>query len=152
MDTLIVIGAKYTIIAVGLLAIIATLLSEKPTRWNIIKLALLSFPIAFLLALIAGCLYYDTRPFVVESIEPLIPHAADNGFPSNHTLYAMVAATTLYAHRRKLGIFLGILAILIGVSRIMADVHYPIDIIGAIIIAMAATGLAQVTITKVLTK
>lgn len=149
MDTLIVIGSKYVIIAVGLLAFIATLLSERTMRCNIIKLALLSFPMAFLLALIAGHLYYDTRPFVVEHIEPLIPHAANNGFPSDHTLYAMVAATTLFIHRRKLGVFLGILAILIGVSRVMANVHYPIDIVGSIMIAIAATGLAWIIIRKV---
>lgn len=152
MDTLIVIGARYVIIAVGLLAVIATLLSQRTVRCNIIKLTLLSFPIAFLLALIADHLYYDTRPFVVEHIEPLIPHEAGNGFPSDHTLYAMVAATTLFVYRRKLGIFLGILAILIGVSRVMADVHYPIDIVGSIMIAIVATGLAWIIIKKVFRK
>lgn len=152
MDTLIVISAKYLIIAVGLLALIATLLSERTVRRNIIRLALLSFPIAFLLALLAGHLYYDTRPFVVEHIEPLIPHAADNGFPSDHTLYTMVAAITMFVHRRKLGVFLGILAILIGVSRVMADLHYPIDIAGSIMIAMVATGLAWIIIKKVFRK
>lgn len=146
MDTLIVIGAKYVIIAVGLLALIATLLSGRIVRCNIIKLAFLSFPIAFLLSLIAGHLYYHTQPFVVEHIEPLIPHEADNGFPSDHTLFATVAATTLFVYRRKLGVFLGILAILIGVSRVVAKIHYPIDIIGSIMIAMAATVLAWIII------
>lgn len=148
MDTLIIIGAKYAIIAVALLALVTTLLSERKVRCNIIKLAVLSFPIAFLLALLASHLYYDTRPFVVEHIEPLIPHEADNGFPSNHTLYAMVAATTLFVYRRKPGVFLAILAILIGVSRVMADVHYPIDIVGSILIAIVATGLAWIMIKK----
>lgn len=152
MDTLIVIGAKYLIFVVAFLAVTATLLSERAVRCNIIKLALLSFPIAFLVALVAGALFYDTRPFVVEHIEPLIPHAADNGFPSDHTLFAMVAAATVFVYSRKLGLLLGLLGIFIGVSRAMARVHYPIDIVGSIVIAIAATFIAWVLLVKVCKK
>ena len=144
MDTLIVVGAKYLIYVIAFSAVIATLLSVRAVRCNIIKLALLSFPIAFLVSVIAGHLFYDTRPFVVEQIEPLIPHAADNGFPSDHTLFAMVAAATIFVYNRKLGMLLGILSVLVGVSRVMAKVHYPIDIVGSIAIAIAATCLAWI--------
>jgi len=148
MHTLIIIGAKYLIYIIAFVAVIATLLSEKTVRWNIIKLALLSFPIAYLLAFIAGHLFYDTRPFVVQHVEPLIPHGADNGFPSDHTLVAMVAATTIFVYRRKLGVFLGILAVLVGVSRVMAKVHYPIDIIGSIALAIASTCIAWIILRR----
>jgi len=144
MDTLIVIGAKYLIYTVAFLAVIATLISERAARYDIIKLALLSFPIAFLVSLVAGALFYDTRPFVVEHIAPLIPHAADNGFPSDHTLLAVVAAATVFVYRRKVGVLLGVLSILIGVSRVMAKLHYPIDIVGSIVIAIAATCFAWI--------
>ena len=139
MDTLIIIGAKYLFIVVGLLAVIVTLLSKRTARSNIIKLAIFSFPIAFLLALLAGRLFYDTRPFVIENIEPLVPHEANNGFPSDHTLLAMVAASTIFIYRRKFGVFLGILAVLVGVFRMMAKLHYPLDIAASIMIAMATT-------------
>jgi undecaprenyl-diphosphatase len=144
MDTLIVIGAKYLIYIIALLAVIATLLSERTVRCGIVKLALLSFPIAFLASLIAGQLFYDTRPFAVEHITPLIPHEADNGFPSDHTLFAMVAAAIIFVYSRKLGVLLGILGILIGVSRVMAKVHYPIDIVGSIAIAISATSFTWI--------
>jgi undecaprenyl-diphosphatase len=142
VDTLIVVGAKYVIFIIAVLAIIATLFSERTVRCNIIKLALLSFPIAFLASVIAGHLFYDTRPFVAEQSKPLISHAADNGFPSDHTLYAMVAAATIFVYGRKLGLFLGILGVLVGVFRVMAKLHYPIDIAGSIAIAIVATSLA----------
>jgi len=144
MDTLIGIGAKYLIYIIAFLAVITTLLSEKTMRNSIVKLALLSFPIAFLIAFIGGLLFYDTRPFVAEHIEPLIPHGADNGFPSDHTLFAMVTAATIFVYNRKLGMLLGILGVLIGVSRVMAEVHYPIDIVGSIAIAIAATCFAWI--------
>ena len=148
MDTLIVIGAKYLIFVIAFLAVIYTLLSEKTVRCSIIKLALLAFPIAFLVALVAGQLFYDTRPFVAEHVEPLIPHGADNGFPSDHTLFAMVAAATIFVYRRKLGVFLGILAVLVSVSRVFAKVHYPIDIMGSIVISVAATCIAWIILRK----
>ena len=139
MDALVIFGSKYLILAVGFIAVVATLFSERTVRNNILKLAILSFAIAFLIAFIAGYLFYDSRPFVVENVKPLIPHEPDNGFPSDHTLAAMVAATTLFVYHRKLGVLLVALAILVGVSRILARVHYPIDIAGGSAIAIAAT-------------
>jgi undecaprenyl-diphosphatase len=152
MDTLIVIGAKYLLFVVAFLAVTATFLSGKTVRCNIIRLALLSFPIAYLLAFIAGQLFYDTRPFVVEHVEPLIPHGADNGFPSDHTLFAMVAAATIFVYRRKLGVFLGIVAVLVGVSRVFARLHYPVDIIGSMALAIAATGIAWIIVRRFFSK
>ncbi len=138
--TMLTIGtAQYLVIIVGLIVAIVTLLSEKPVRRNMIKLAILSFLIAFLIAFVAGIFYYDPRPFVVEHIDPLIPHQPDNGFPSDHTLIAMVMAATVFVFRRKLGILLGVLGILVGISRVVAEVHHPIDIVGSIVIAIMAT-------------
>lgn len=148
MTILIVVIARYLVIIVGLIAVVATIFSEKAVRNNIIKLAILSLFFAFLIAYIAGIFYYDTRPFVVEHTEPLIPHQPDNGFPSNHTLASMVTATTIFVYRRKLGILLGVLGVLVGIARIMAWLHYPIDIVGSIIIAIVATYCAWMILKK----
>ena len=139
MDSLTVFGAKYLIFIVAAVAVIFTLLSPKRIRNDIIKLAIFSFPVAFLVAFIASHFYYDTRPFVVENAPPLIPHAPDNGFPSDHTLYAMVTAAIIFAQNRTVGISLAILAIFVGVSRIAASVHHPIDIVGSLAIAVVVT-------------
>ena len=144
MDMLVSFTAQYLIIVVALIALVATLLSEKTARNNIIKLALLSALLAFLLAYAAGHSYYDPRPFVVEHIKPLFPYSADNGFPSDHTLFAIVIAGTIFFFRRKLGIFLGVLGILIGVARVIAGVHHPIDIVGGIAIAIFATFISWI--------
>lgn len=149
MTTLITITAQYLIFAVILMAVIAAAFSSKELWWSIIKLTVLSFGLAFLLAYIAGLLYYDTRPFVVEHIEPLVPHVASNGFPSDHTLAAMVAAAVIFVYRRWWGILLGVLAILVGVARVYADLHYPVDIIGSIVIAVIATFIAWLILRKV---
>ncbi len=148
MNSLIIIGAKYPIFAIIFIALAATALSEKTIRNRLVKLALLAIPIAFLIAFTGGQLFYNTRPFVVEHTEPLIAHVADNGFPSDHTLLAMVGAAVVFVYRRKLGVFLGILAVIVGVSRVFAKVHYPIDIVGSIVMAIAATCIAWTILRK----
>jgi undecaprenyl-diphosphatase len=138
MDIFVSITAQYLIFVVALIAFIATVFSKKIVRNNIIKLAILSALLAFLLAHATGTIYYNPRPFVVEHVKPLFPYSADNGFPSEHTLFATVIAGTIFFFRRNLGIFLGILGILIGAARVIAGVHHPIDIVGGIAVAIFA--------------
>jgi len=149
MDTLIIIGAKYLAFVVAFLAIAATLLSQKRIRNNIVKLAILSFAIAFLLAFIGEHFFFDSRPFVVEHVKPLIPHQPDNGFPSDHALAAMVAAAAVFVYHRKVGVLLGILAILVGVSRVMARVHYPVDIVGSFAFATFAVYISWIVLRRI---
>jgi undecaprenyl-diphosphatase len=151
MNLLIVFTGQYLIFIIGSVALAATLLSKKTMRNSTIVLAIPSFLIALAIATVAGRLYYDPRPFVTEHTTPLIPHSADNGFPSEHTLFAMVTAITMFIYSRKIGILLGILSILVGVARVIAGIHHPIDIIGSVVIAIAAVCIAWAVL-KVLSK
>lgn len=92
---------------------------------------------ALILAKIAGKLYYHPRPFVVNHLKPLVSHSNDNGFPSEHTTVAMVLSTVLYFYRRRLGAALFVLTLLVGLGRIWAHVHSPLDILGGLIIGLA---------------
>jgi membrane-associated phospholipid phosphatase len=142
MDILTAFIAQYLIYFVATAAIIITAVSGRDVRNKIIRLAIFSFIIAFILGLIAGSLYYNPRPFVVEPVQPLFPYQPNNGFPSEHTLVAMVIAGAIFAYRQKSGILLVILGILIGVSRVIANVHHPVDIIGGVAVAVVSTGIA----------
>lgn len=73
---------------------------------------------------------------MVNDIAPLFPHSADNGFPSEHVLFAMVIAGVVFAYNRKLGVILAILGLIVGSARVIANVHHPIDVIGGIAIAL----------------
>lgn len=80
------------------------------------------------------------RPFV--SHPDLIPfpiHVDSSSFPSGHTLIAMaIGASIWFSGNKKLGGWLMLLAVLIGVARVGAGVHYPSDIIGGALIAFFA--------------
>ena len=102
------------------------------------RLSLISFPLTYILAKIAGYIIHDSRPFVVEHIKPLIAHAADNGFPSDHTLLTSVIASVIFAYNKKLGMVLFAISIAIGSARVLAGIHHPLDIVGAMVISIVA--------------
>lgn len=107
-----------------------------------VKLAVLAFPLSFIIGKILNRIIINPRPFVVEGVQPLIAHTADNGFPSDHTLLAATIASVVWVYNKKLGWVLFGVALIIGAVRVWAKVHHPIDIAGSILIAISATGLA----------
>jgi undecaprenyl-diphosphatase len=150
VDTVIVLVGKYLIFLVALMAVVFTLHSERATRNNIVKLAVVAIPMALIIGWVAGRLYYHPRPFVVEDVRPLIPHEADNGFPSDHTLLAMTASAVMFVYRRRVGFVMGIMALLIGAARVVANIHYPVDVAAGASIALASTGIAWIAVRKLL--
>ncbi len=126
------------------LAGIAVWLSlNRDHRAEFIKAGILGGLIAYVLALIAGRLYYNPRPFVVEHTAPYFAHANTNGFPSNHTLFVVFIALLVMKYNQRAGTFLLVLGIVVGLSRVVANVHHIIDIFGAAAIAAAGFYLAQ---------
>ena len=139
LDQLIVLGAKYLIWVVCLIALWFMIKRSEEERKKVIILAIITLPISYVVAKILGHFYYDPRPFVENNFVPLIPHAMDNGFPSDHTLFASAIASVIYASNKKWGTGLFILALLVGISRVLAGVHHGVDIIGSLIITIAIT-------------
>lgn len=85
--------------------------------------------IAFLTARIIRNKIKAKRPFEKMEIKSLIYHKGGNSFPSNHSTSAMVLAMALgYLFPLFIFYFI-ILAIITGILRIMAGVHYPIDVL-----------------------
>ena len=146
MNLLIILSAKYLFLVSILIALLFFLKADKKIKKGLFFLALIAFPLSLIIAKISAFFIQDPRPFVVEHIKPLITHAADNGFPLDHTLLTMAIASVLFVYNRKLGIMLFIIALLVGVSRILALVHHPLDIFGSTVIAIGVTYIAQVLI------
>lgn len=84
--------------------------------------------------------YHHPRPFAVLQVHQLIPETGWS-FPSRHAMFFFALATAVYLYNKKWGIIFFVAAILMTVSRVIAGVHYPSDIVaGAIIGALAAWG------------
>ncbi len=148
MDFLIIFLAKYFFIFVLIAAIIVTLMEPKKNLVNILKLAIAALPVSFIFSRIASALFYNPRPFVVEKIAPLIDHAADNGFPSDHTLIVMTVTAIVFAYNKKTGFFLILFSLIVGLGRVLAKVHHSLDVLGSTLIAFLATYLCFAVLKK----
>ncbi len=108
---------------------------SREKKMEIAIFAIITLPAIYLTAKIASLLYFNPRPFVVGNFTPLIEHANNNGFPSDHTLLSGAIAMVVYFFSKKIGVFLLILAFLVGFARVLAGVHHFVDIMGSIVIA-----------------
>lgn len=142
MNSLIAFAAQYLYLLIIIIALLTILLSPKTIRNNFLKIAVLALPIAYLTGRLASWFFYNPRPFVVEHVQPLIAHAADNGFPSDHTLFTMTVASIIFVYRRKMGLFLAALGLTVGFARVLAKVHHSLDIVAASSLAILAVYLS----------
>jgi undecaprenyl-diphosphatase len=103
--------------------------------------ATLSAGLALALAKLIGDLVARQRPFVdhPHAAHLFIKHAADFGFPSDHTSGAFAIAVALLLRHRWSGIFALLLGCAIGIGRVMVGVHYPSDVLaGAVLGTLCA--------------
>jgi undecaprenyl-diphosphatase len=72
------------------------------------------------------------RPFVGRDVILLFYPPQDPSFPSNHAFFASVAAFSLFFYQKKAGFLAILAAISVGLSRIFAGVHWPIDVLAGL--------------------
>lgn len=149
MNWLIAATAQYLIFLIILIAILVTWFSERQIRRRIILLGVFSLILALVIAQFTGIFIYNARPFVVDNMTPLFPHAADNGFPSDHALIALVISLAVMIYRWKWGLLMVILGILVGAARVFSGVHHWVDIGGSTGIAMVSVFLAWIILLRV---
>ncbi|AKM78593.1 MAG: PAP2 (Type 2 phosphatidic acid phosphatase) family protein [Candidatus Wolfebacteria bacterium GW2011_GWE1_48_7] len=83
--------------------------------------------------------YQRLRPFVALNIEPVFNHAATPSFPSAHMAFYATLIIPMWYLDRKWGILYAASISGMAVARIYGAVHWPLDIIGGIVIALGAT-------------
>lgn len=111
---------------------------------KIIFVAFLAALLSYSLNLPLRHLLFRARPFVEYQITPLIEYAASrSSFPSNHTAASSAFALFIYLYEKKVGIFLMVMAFLVGLSRIYTGVHYPGDIVAGLLIGLAGALLSR---------
>lgn len=147
MDSVIVAIAEYLLYAMAAGFALTWLLAEDRRGKVQLALAAIVGLIALLVLIkIAAVSFYDTRPFVAvaqggDGATSLIPHAADNGFPSDHSAAAGLMATLVLLRRRWMaGIWFALGAAALAWARVAAGVHHLLDVaVGLGLGAVAAT-------------
>lgn len=132
-------GAQYLYLVIVVLSGIFMYSRPKELRLKLFLSLVIAFPLTYLVAKTGSVFFESPRPFVLSGIPPLLPHAADNGFPSDHTLLSAACAALVLWSGKRLGIVLMGMAFLVGYARVLAGVHHLVDIVGSMVIA---TGVA----------
>jgi len=78
------------------------------------------------------------RPFLA-GITPLFIHGGYNSFPSGHATFFAALALSMFFYHKKRGWWFLVSALAIGLARVIAGVHYPIDIVAGYVIGIASS-------------
>ena len=94
-----------------------------------------------------GLLWYHARPFAAGVGHSFLHHAPDSSFPSDHgtimfTVSLVLAASSVPAAKR-FGRSLLPLAFVVAWARVFLGVHWPMDMLGALAVALGVTLLFQ---------
>ncbi len=90
---------------------------------------------------IIGCVWFHPRPEALQLGHTYIPHALNASFPSDHaTIFIAVGLALLSAQTRLFGIIVLVAGIGVGWARIFLGIHFPLDMLGAVIVAGAVYG------------
>lgn len=97
------------------------------------------------LAQVITTIWYHPRPFEIGLGRQLLDHAAEASFPSDHAtlMFGLAIPLLLGNQTRRWGAVVLALGFGVAWSRIYLGVHFPLDMIGAFGVAVAATLLGR---------
>lgn len=105
-------------------------------KTGIIK-AFIFTAITLLMSEVLSAVLNTPRPFMMDVGRTLIEHAPTGSFPSNHmSIFSGIAFAYYFSPQRDLGRILIWTAWLVAWSRVYVGVHFPIDMLGAFLMAI----------------
>jgi len=70
------------------------------------------------------------RPFIFfNDVKPLFLYGGVDSFPSGHAMFFGALAMSLYFVHKKIGYMYFVVALMIGLARVVSGIHFPIDIL-----------------------
>lgn len=132
LDGLIVFFATYFPLLLGIIALFYLI---KRGSWREFLLVFAAVASTWVLAELLKITLHTPRPETLALISPLGAYA----FPSAHTALFFALAFAIHLFHEQAGHWFLFSALLIGIARIMAGVHSPIDILGGIALAYAVS-------------
>jgi undecaprenyl-diphosphatase len=98
---------------------------------------------AWIIAYVLKLLIHASRPFVaLPDVQSLIPESGF-AFPSGHATFFTALAFSIYFRHKSAGYWFVSFAIIIGLARIVAGVHFPIDILGGFVLGYLVAYLVK---------
>jgi undecaprenyl-diphosphatase len=133
--------STWGVLVFGVLAVGLWLLSPPgETAWKRACAAGLSAAAVGLLAnQVISHVWDRARPYEAHAaIVPLLSRSTDPSFPSDHATAALsIAFGVFFVSRRAGWLFLAFAAV-VSVSRVLAGMHYPTDVLGSLVVSAGA--------------
>jgi len=98
----------------------------------------LAAAVAVGIAGLTGLVDYVPRPFVAEHFVPLIKHAADGSFPSDHLAALGAVCGAAWFSARGMSIATAIVAAVVAFARVYVGVHWVTDVVAGFGLGLVA--------------
>ncbi|MBI1214240.1 MAG: phosphatase PAP2 family protein [Alphaproteobacteria bacterium] len=130
------VAAKYLVILVPLVLAFMWLTGDSKKRGVAIE-AFLVTCVSLAIGGVIAAAYPHPRPFAVGLGHQYLPHAPNASFPSDHATFFAAAAFALLAGRCWIiGGAVFAVGVVVSWARIYLGVHYPMDMAGAVLVAV----------------
>ncbi|MHC1757893.1 MAG: undecaprenyl-diphosphatase [Methanosarcina sp.] len=141
LDTTVIFAAQY-LIYVFAIYLAYTWLAKNEYRQEALfagYASILGLGINFIITLF----YFHPRPFMVPTGTLLITHAAESSFPSDHAtvMFSVSLMLLTFISLRRSGAIFFMLALMSGIARVYAGLHFPMDIAGSLLVASLSIGI-----------
>lgn len=95
-------------------------------------------------------LFFSPRPFIAlkDTVQPLFFHGGFDSFPSGHAIFFSALAISGYFVHKRVGRVYIIFALIIGLARIMAGIHFPVDILAGYLFGILVSLIFNVIFSK----
>lgn len=92
-----------------------------------------------------GIVYFHPRPFMIGLGHQYLVHPPDNSFPSDHAtfLWSLGFALLALGVLRAWTVLLLVAGLGVAWARIYVGVHFPLDMAGSLLVALAVTRFAK---------
>lgn len=137
--------ANDVIYLVPVLLIVMWLYGDEARRNLALRISLV-VTVSLVLNQIIAFVWPHPRPFMIDLGHDWLPHKADSSFPSDHmTVFGGIGVSLLFGGMKRLGLFTLALGMGVAWSRIFVGVHFPLDMLGALVVA----GISYVAVSPV---
>jgi len=149
LDVLFVFLSKYLAYIVCI-AVAVFLIAHKDIRERFYMFFFIALSLIFSRGIITEVIryfYLKQRPFESLGFTPLLQESS-HSFPSGHATFFFALAFALWLFDKKWGKWVFVFAIVNGIARIIAGVHWPLDIIGGCIVGGVSVYLVYLLLNK----
>ncbi len=142
-DTVIIFFSQYLIyILIAGAAVFLCMVKER--RFEKLIVIFGGAALAWIISQGINALFPVARPFLIfPDAHLLFSHGGYDSFPSGHAAISFALALGLLYYQKPLAWLYVLLALIIGVSRIIAGVHWPIDVAGSFLLGGAIVFLVH---------